>query len=382
METYYATPERDQPQAVQEQSFFVCNHELINGLLKATSTLLAVLNEHRQILAINESLLEHLSLPNAEEAMGMRLGEIICCKHAAEEAGGCGTSRACASCGAAIAMVTALTSDNPCERTCAITRMSSQGYDESIHFKVKTQPVIIDNQRLLLLFLQDSTEDQRRMMLERVFLHDLSNVAMAIYGYADMARMAKDQAEQAENINALNLLSAQLRDEITIQRCLARTTTPDSIETAHVLLTDCLRRLQGLVAKKQKASRVTIAFPELPVTGSLVTNVTLMLRVLQNMLLNAIEASKPGEQVKLRIDQDERSVTFHVWNKAAIDDKTAQRIFECNYSTKNGPGRGWGTYSMKYLGEYLLGGKVSFTSTPQNGTEFSLRLNRNLPDRL
>jgi sensor histidine kinase regulating citrate/malate metabolism len=49
-------------------------------------------------------------------------------------------------------------------------------------------------------------------------------------------------------------------------------------------------------------------------------------------------------------------------------------MFQRNFSTKDGMGRGLGTYSMKFLGEEILGGRVSFTSDPENGTTFSLRL--------
>ena len=43
------------------------------------------------------------------------------------------------------------------------------------------------------------------------------------------------------------------------------------------------------------------------------------------------------------------------------------------WSTKQGAGRGFGTWSMKLLGENLLGGELGFESGPQ-GTRFELRL--------
>ncbi len=50
----------------------------------------------------------------------------------------------------------------------------------------------------------------------------------------------------------------------------------------------------------------------------------------------------------------------------------ARRIFQRNFSTKAEAGRGIGTFSMKLLGEEVLGGKVSFTSTENDGTVFVL----------
>lgn len=49
------------------------------------------------------------------------------------------------------------------------------------------------------------------------------------------------------------------------------------------------------------------------------------------------------------------------------------QIFNRSFSTK-GAGRGVGTYSIKLLGERYLSGKVSFTSTPDEGTTFSIKL--------
>lgn len=43
-------------------------------------------------------------------------------------------------------------------------------------------------------------------------------------------------------------------------------------------------------------------------------------------------------------------------------------------ATKEQTGRGLGTFSMKLLGEEILGGRVEFTSSAQNGTVFKLDL--------
>ena len=50
------------------------------------------------------------------------------------------------------------------------------------------------------------------------------------------------------------------------------------------------------------------------------------------------------------------------------------RIFQRSVSTKAERGRGLGTYGMKLLGERYLGGEVSFVSTEEAGTTFSVRL--------
>lgn len=62
---------------------------------------------------------------------------------------------------------------------------------------------------------------------------------------------------------------------------------------------------------------------------------------------------------------------FSVWNPETIHPDVARRIFQRNFSTKDAPGRGIGTFSMKLLGEKILGGKVRFTTSALEGTFFS-----------
>jgi signal transduction histidine kinase len=51
-----------------------------------------------------------------------------------------------------------------------------------------------------------------------------------------------------------------------------------------------------------------------------------------------------------------------------------QQVFQRSFSTKEGQGRGIGTWSVKLLTERYLGGAVAFVSEPGRGTVFSVRL--------
>lgn len=61
---------------------------------------------------------------------------------------------------------------------------------------------------------------------------------------------------------------------------------------------------------------------------------------------------------------------FSVWNDGFIQPEVQRRIFQRDFTTKDQPGRGIGTFSMKLLGEDLLGGRVTFTSSVEKGTVF------------
>jgi sensor histidine kinase regulating citrate/malate metabolism len=104
------------------------------------------------------------------------------------------------------------------------------------------------------------------------------------------------------------------------------------------------------------------------------TDPVLLLRVLGNMLINAFEATASCRTIRLNVTAFSGQVNFGVWNADVISPAVAIRIFQRNFSTKSESGRGLGTYTMKLIGEELLGGRVYFESSTVNGTTFFLTL--------
>jgi sensor histidine kinase regulating citrate/malate metabolism len=100
----------------------------------------------------------------------------------------------------------------------------------------------------------------------------------------------------------------------------------------------------------------------------------LVSRILGNMLLNALEATPEGGKITFTTRIDGDAMVWEVWNEAFIPEPVQRRIFQRHFSTKTGSGRGFGTYSMKLFAEHYLNGSMSFTSTEDGGTVFSLRL--------
>ena len=86
------------------------------------------------------------------------------------------------------------------------------------------------------------------------------------------------------------------------------------------------------------------------------------------------EATENEGIVKLWVEKKEENILFKVWNSQVISSKVAKRIFQRNFSTKEGAGRGLGTYSIKFFGETYLKGKVDFTSSKGRGTIFVIML--------
>ena len=104
---------------------------------------------------------------------------------------------------------------------------------------------------------------------------------------------------------------------------------------------------------------------------------TLLLRVLGNMLKNALEASSPGEKVTLGARNDGDQVELRVNNPTSMPRDVQLQVFKRSFSTK-GSGRGIGTYSMRLLASRYLGGTVDFTTGEAAGPTFRVRLPRML----
>jgi C4-dicarboxylate-specific signal transduction histidine kinase len=104
------------------------------------------------------------------------------------------------------------------------------------------------------------------------------------------------------------------------------------------------------------------------------SDIRLLRRVLINMVKNALEAVVAGTTVKLFFDRVEGAPVFSVWNPGTIPNDVAKQIFQRSFTTKGEQGRGVGTYSMRLLGGQYLGGHVNFTTSEEEGTEFSIRL--------
>ncbi len=121
-------------------------------LLQRSPGMAALLNEHRQVLAVNDTVLKALGIESVGAVIGLRPGEALGCIHAAEMPGGCGTSFPCADCGAVLAILACMVQDCPVEGECTITVVRQDRLVE-LAFKARCIPLEIDRKRFLLLLL-------------------------------------------------------------------------------------------------------------------------------------------------------------------------------------------------------------------------------------
>ena len=371
MQTFFASPERSSNSELQQEIKIVSKNPVIDGLLNSISGLLAILNEHRQIVALNDSFLEMLGIPDAKKTLGLRPGEAVDCIHAHETEAGCGTSKYCSTCGAAIAIVTSLERDMPVERFCALTA-NRAGKQINISLAVRSQPLKINGKRFILLFLQDITRQQQLVAMEKVFFHDINNMLAGLLGASELLVIKNKESLQAQKVHQMAL---RLVKEITIQNCLLKSDECSYQPLFYEITTEqILNELKSFFSNHPASKNKILTFPQSYHDISFQSDISLLMRVLRNMLTNAFEATEDNGEVKFWFEKGENLITFCAWNKRMIPKDVTRRVFQPHFSTKAEVGRGFGTYSMKLLGEEFLRGKVDFTSSKDQGTTFRFSL--------
>ncbi|WP_419660225.1 two component system sensor histidine kinase [Desulfosarcina variabilis str. Montpellier] len=373
METFYAPAQRLDRQDLTPDIRVVSVNPIIKAMLNTVSGMLAVLNEHRQILALNDAFLKLLGIHDAENALGLRPGEALQCIYRDAHEGGCGTSAYCATCGAAIAMVTCLATDRPSEKECAMT-VDLDGSTRDLFLKVRACPIAVDDRRFILLFVQDITHQQQWEALGRVFFHDLSNI---IYGLVGNSEILLNEATHPNRdiVERIHRLSLRLSREVQMQKHLTQMADADYHPDAQPITVDQIfNELKIAFESHPAAKNRQIDFSDKHRKIVFKSDFFLVVRVLTNMVVNALEATTKGKAIKIWAAPEDAGLSFFVWNHQMIAPEVIDRVFQRNISTKAYSGRGLGTYSIKLFGEAFLNGKVGFTSSETEGTTFRLQL--------
>jgi len=381
VDTYFAPARRTDETRLKVEIGMVSENPVVGGLLNSIGGLLAVLDANRQIVALNDSFLKMLGISDPGGILGLRPGEALRCVHADSGPAGCGTTEYCSTCGAAVAIVASLSDNRSVERLCALTK-EEIGRRADLALAVRSQPIEMKGSRFLLLFMRDVSREQKLAALERTFFHDLGNMVTMLVGASDLL-LAEGKSSMAHSIHKASL---RLQREIEMQRLILEDGARDYRPKWETVPTSAVEHdLRSLFSGHPLAGEREVSFENRVPDEPLTTDTSALNRVLRNMLLNALEATEPGGSVKVLIARENGELRFSVWNPAVIPPDIQKRVFQRHFSTKDQPGRGIGTYSMRLLGEEILGGIVDFCSSPEEGTTFTFRIGarpigRSVPD--
>ena len=208
-----------------------------------------------------------------------------------------------------------------------------------------------------------------RKALDRLFFHDMANLVQSLRGWSDMLHQGRVQPEDASG--RLLHLTERLGRVLDSHRTVAEWGLPlpqfKFVEPNH-LFAELRDFLVGHPASEGKG--IDVRWAE---ENGIETDADLLIRVLLNMAINALEATSVGASILLESQWMGGEVRLAVHNPDPIAPGVRSGIFKRSFSTKPEPGRGLGTYAMKLFGEVVLGGKVGFHSGPE-GTCFWIRL--------
>jgi signal transduction histidine kinase len=365
--TEFAPAERASDQEIRTQAQYFDDLALLRKFFDAIPNIFLILNEYRQIIFANRALLELLDLKDEDTIYGLRPGEVFGCVHAIESNGQCGTTEFCKTCGAVKAILSSLRGQESVQE-CRIMREVGEALD----LRVWATPLSLGNKQFSIFAIDDISHEKRRRALERIFFHDILNLAAGLWGYVEL--LQKATAEELDPIkSSIYQLAQRLIEEITAQRELSAAESnelgvyPNPLNSIYLL-----EEVAGLYRSYKEIETCRIEISSRAQAVEFISDETLLRRVLGNMTKNALEASAPSETVTLGCELKEEQVEFWVHNPAYMPRPVQLQVFQRSFSTK-GLGRGLGTYSMKLLTERYLNGSVSFTSSEEEGTTFFAR---------
>ena len=376
--THFASPERTTTEQILKEYELVGSQKIFTEIFGTITGIGGVIDKNRQIVYANDELLTLLGIKTLEPILGKRPGEFISCIHSDEEESGCGTSHACAYCGAVNAI---LESQRTGMKSMRETQVSTiiDGKHKSWDLNVISTPVSFNGEVFYILVLQDISDEKRRAALERIFFHDLLNSMGALNGLLSILREETNPNETRELIKLSEDISRNVIDEILSQRQIRAAENGEL--KVNIELCNSVELLDSAIEKinfHEAGNGKNIVRTEDSVNTFFAIDKILLQRVIINLLKNALEATQLNGTVTSGIRENEDKIIFWVKNDQLIPKDVQMQLFLRSFSTK-GTGRGLGTYSIRLLTENYLEGKVSFVSNEAEGTVFSIELYKKFP---
>jgi len=325
-----------------------------------------VLNSYRQVIFANKAFCDFVKLEDSE-ILGMRLGEIVKCEHSGLEPGGCGMSAYCSVCGALNSMMRTIVFDGKCMDECRLTTQDLDAFE----FEVSTSPYETEIGSFVFTHLKDISEQKRKQILERTFLHDLLNSVGGMRGLVELLAAGDGQEEFSGMVLDL---TDEIIDEIRTHQMLYSAEKGETeLELRALQSTDILKKLEPFFKNREVALNKKLKIVNIGEPFEIQSDEILLNRVLINLIKNAFEASQQGMVVVATVRKEGDEALFTVHNNTFIERNVQLQVFKRSFSTK-GTGRGIGTYSMRLITEKYLKGSISFESHPESGTTFTVRL--------
>lgn len=366
--SHFAPSFRPMTEDVQALARYVESSPVVSTILRSVGRPAVVLDKHRTIVGCTREFRKWIDREDAE-LIGLRIGEVLGCMHAGTEPDGCGTTPWCSTCGVGVATHMSQVRKEPVGREGVLQRLV-EGRPQNRAYTAFCIPLLGDGPELHFLAIGPRSDRSHSVEAGDPFwgrMQDLARRISELVGELEDA----DSVDTTSLRHAVQAMEGEIRAQVAILR--GPETIPHDPGSFPVpdLFEDLRREFQDQVGGAPAGS-VDFRCEDRDLAACSMRRIVHV--VLWHMVSNALDASVPGERVVVEAVGVGQGVEFTVWNAEEILPHFALRIFEKNFTTKDPPHRGLGTWTMKLLGEEVLGGEVRFTSRSGEGTRFHLRL--------
>lgn len=342
-------------------------------ILDSINVMILILNKQRQIVFANKAYLKRLGLEEISYILGKTPGESVNCKNIYETDSICGTTEACQTCDVSNMIIKCMNLNTEVEGEATIVS-NLHNLNNTLNLFGKVVPMEIEDNQLYLVSFVDATDTVMKRTMERIFFHDITNIVGAIRG---LLSLLKDDVPNSfkEEINLVENMFLNLMDEIDSQKQVLSAENGELVlnitEFASMAV---LKSVKNLYKGYGMLENKTIEIDSKSINIIVENDISLLKRVVGNMVKNALEATKINCKVEIGcFETDDNYLQYWVKNKEFIPLDIQCKIFDRSFSTK-GLNRGLGTYSIKLLGEKYLKGTVGFSSDLEEGTSFYIKI--------
>ncbi|HNX05106.1 MAG TPA: HAMP domain-containing sensor histidine kinase [Opitutales bacterium] len=344
------------------------NPDIVAEFVGLTPAFCLIVDKSRRILYANQSYLNYLGIADLKSILNVRFGESIGCEHS--RTAGCGHSPHCQFC-----QMYRLVSDAKDNEKSVMELTLTNPYGKSSIARVWSRTKTINGQLLIYLVLHDISDERRRDTLNRMFYHDILNAIGGVSGLLELIDLDDPDMENNKSLLGLaRICNDYLTDDVVFSRALMQAEKGElALNLVPLGVNFVLNKACGFFTTYQMQGRSNLIVERLDSDRNIITDKSLIVRVLINLIKNAIEADGKGAEVRVKAELFGDKVVFSVFNKAVMSDEAKENIFIRSFTTK-GKGHGVGTYSVKLFTEEYLKGRVWFTSREGEGTAFHVEI--------
>jgi len=248
--------------------------------------------------------------------------------------------------------------------------LDSYSIPDALDVRLVVQPLPTAEGEWTCFSIIDTSHERQRQLLERAFLHDLLNAAGGIEMLSDLLAESTLPEEPDEYVKLLQTGVKHLLSEIYNERMFLENSNPSlSVCDGRELLDLLVNHYRNhAIARGRRIALMGDAAE----SARVLSDRTRLVRVLDNMLRNAVEVTPEGGLVTLGHRLIEGEVEFWVHNPGVLSESARMKILRRSFSAK-GDSQGRDTQGLSFLRELYLKGTVAFSSDKEHGTTFSVR---------